>query len=196
MCPFYCENPVKDVALAYLLQDSSVSVIVEQQPIAATVAAVASDAIDFGSVTVGLSAEQVAAHPNLDMYPFLVTAIVPIYRLDGFTSSGVQLVLSRLVLGYIYEGNITWWNDGRIQAINPTVALPNRQITVVFHNESLALVTTHSTDNLRWLVNRQLPPHLSIFVPAPLTVRCACCCVVVRCSEQYLHPRSLQVSIC
>ena len=130
------------MTLAYLLQDSTVSLAVAQKSIGATVGGVAGDTIDFGTLTIGLSAAQVAASPSLNMYPFLVSAVVPIYRLDAFTASGVQLVLSRATLGYIFQGIVTWWNDSRIQATNPTVTLPNQQITVVYHNESLALVST------------------------------------------------------
>ena len=76
---------------------------------------------------------------SLNMYPFLVSAVVPIYRLDAFSASGVQLVLSREAFAGIFTADITWWNDSRIQATNPDVTLPAQQISVAYHNESLAL---------------------------------------------------------
>ena len=64
-----CWCAVKDVALAYLLQATAVTVSVEQKSISATISGVAADTVDFGTVTSGLTNAQVVAYPSLNMYP-------------------------------------------------------------------------------------------------------------------------------
>ena len=81
---------------------------------------------------------QALANPTITYYPVLFSAMVPIYRLDALTTSGITLVLSRNNFALIYMGLITSWNDTRLQHDNPSVILPNMGITVVYHNESLA----------------------------------------------------------
>ena len=66
-------------------------------------------------------------------------AIVPIYRLDTLTAAGLTLTLSRLNLALIYAGQLTWWNDSRLVADNPSVALPALRVTVVYHDEPLSI---------------------------------------------------------
>lgn len=136
---------MKDVSLAYLLVDSSLSVTDEMESVLETIDDVGNDVIDFGTITYGLTDAQVAAYPTLNMYPFVVSAIAPVYRLDAFSASGVQLVLSREALAGIAIGAITWWNDSAIQQTNQAVTMPAQRITVAYYNESLALVrATHT----------------------------------------------------
>ena len=63
--------------------------------------------------------------------PFARSALVPIYRLDSLSST---LVLSRSALAGIYAGQITWWNDSRIQSTN-TGTMPQQPIRVVTENQ-------------------------------------------------------------
>jgi len=53
----------------------------------------------------------------------VVGAVVPFYRLPSAFSQ-VNLVLTRELLVSIFIGNITRWNDPRLQAMN-TLALPD-----------------------------------------------------------------------
>ena len=68
----------------------------------------------------------------------MFSAMVPIYRLDALSNAGITLILSRTNFALIYMGLITNWADPRLQDDNPSVTLPDRGITVVYQNESLA----------------------------------------------------------
>ena len=142
---------LKDVTLAYRVQQPDVSFTVVPSPSAAAiVAGVISHQFDFGSTSTGLTAAQAASYPTMNLYPVLASGVAPVWRLDAFSGTGAQLVISRAALAAIYEGQLTWWNDSRLQSTNPSVTMPALPITVVYHNESLALVRrTHihlSTD--------------------------------------------------
>ena len=94
--------------------------------------------LDFISTTAMLSPNLTA--PTSSMYdaaasdllwcPYLIAPLVPIYRLDSVVGTSA-LTLSSSTLCLIYTGNISWWNDSRLTAINPTLTLPNTPITVV-----------------------------------------------------------------
>ena len=53
----------------------------------------------------------------------------PVYNLPGIDSGKIKL--TGKVLGDIYLGKITQWNDPQLKALNPGVALPDRQIFVL-----------------------------------------------------------------
>ena len=121
---------MSDITLSYQLPVPSV-VITSQaaHTSAASLAELTSQQVDFAVDNVGLTAAQSAANPTLAIFPLLATAIVPCYRLDALGS--VKLALTVPVLADIFLGAITWWNDSRIVAANPTAHLPNSSITVV-----------------------------------------------------------------
>ena len=131
---------LNDISLAYRLVEPNVAFSLNQGTAASvTLSAIAAKTVDFGTSSSGLSAAQATAMPGVALYPILVSAIVPIYRLDALASAGVQLVLSRAALAAIFEGQLTWWNDSRLVATNPSASLPAKRITVVYHNESLSM---------------------------------------------------------
>ena len=59
------------------------------------------------------------------------------YRLDALTAAGIHLTLGRVTVAMIWAGQITNWAHPLIQADNPSVAMPNKNITLVYYNESL-----------------------------------------------------------
>jgi phosphate ABC transporter phosphate-binding protein len=61
--------------------------------------------------------------------PLVVSAVVPIYRLDGIAQ---PLNFTGAVLADVYLGQLTKWNDPRLTELNPGVALPDQRI-VAFH---------------------------------------------------------------
>ena len=134
-----------DVALAYRLQKPDVTITTSQQSAVTTLSNVQQLTVDFGTTSLGLTDAQVVASPTVAMYPILATAIVPIYRLDAVTAAGVTLTLSRQALAAIYEGRLTWWNDSRIKATNPSIALPAVAIAVVYHAEPVSVNTVLTT---------------------------------------------------
>ncbi|CAB4163980.1 PstS ABC-type phosphate transport system, periplasmic component [uncultured Caudovirales phage] len=66
---------------------------------------------------------------GLFQFPTVIGGVVPIVNIKGISPG--QLKLSGPVLGDIYLGKITRWNDAAIKVTNPTVTLPNEDITVV-----------------------------------------------------------------
>ncbi len=65
---------------------------------------------------------------DLQMYPVLAGAVVPIYNIEGTTQS---IVLSREGLAGIFLGKITKWNDPALTTLNPGIKFPDATITVV-----------------------------------------------------------------
>lgn len=83
--------------------------------------------VDFGATDAPLTAGELAA-ANLVQFPTVIGGIVPVVNLQGLNKT---LALSGKVMGDIYLGKITKWNDAAIAAINPGVNLPNVDIRVV-----------------------------------------------------------------
>jgi phosphate transport system substrate-binding protein len=85
------------------------------------------------TVTFGASDAPVAG-PQLEkdgmvQFPVILGGVVPIVNIDGFKQA--ELKLTGPVLGDIFMGTITNWNDPKIAALNPGKTLPNQSITVV-----------------------------------------------------------------
>jgi phosphate transport system substrate-binding protein len=88
--------------------------------------------LDFAGSDAMLSADEYAAGKDLQMYPTLAGAVVPIYNVEGVTQT---LVLDGAVLAGIYNATITKWNDPAIAALNPGVSLPDAGITAVHRSD-------------------------------------------------------------
>jgi phosphate transport system substrate-binding protein len=59
-------------------------------------------------------------------------AVVPVYNIPGFQG---ELRFNGTVLADIYLGRVTKWNDPAIGKLNPGVALPSSDITVVHRSD-------------------------------------------------------------
>jgi phosphate transport system substrate-binding protein len=88
--------------------------------------------LDFAGSDAMLSADEYAAGKDLQMYPTLAGAVVPIYNVEGVNQT---LVLDGVVLAGIYNATITKWNDPAIAALNPGVSLPDAGITAVHRSD-------------------------------------------------------------
>jgi phosphate transport system substrate-binding protein len=88
--------------------------------------------LDFAGSDAVLSADEYAAGKDLQMYPTLAGAVVPIYNVEGVSQ---VLVLDGAVLSGIYNATITKWNDPAIAALNPGVSLPDASITAVHRSD-------------------------------------------------------------
>jgi len=122
---------INDVISAYQLQSSNVTLVVQTGSSALNQNLMFTNSVDFSITSSTLTPVQVEVNPNVASLPFLVTAIVPIYRLDSLGTSDPVVVFSRSILAQIYFGNITVWNDPQLQQINKKITLPNKPITVV-----------------------------------------------------------------
>lgn len=97
------------------------------------VAQVQANTVDFGASDTGMTDAEIAkAKGPVLQIPLLLGAVVPAYHLNG-VNSGVKFTGD--VLGKIYAGAITRWNDPALTALNPGLRLPNEPIAVVHRSD-------------------------------------------------------------
>src|SRR5471032_3377823 len=84
--------------------------------------------VDFGASDMPLKDDELAA-AGLMQFPTVIGGVVPVINVAGVKTG--QLKLSGTVLGDIYLGKITKWNDAAITALNPGVTLPDTTISTV-----------------------------------------------------------------
>ncbi|MEC5387454.1 phosphate ABC transporter substrate-binding protein PstS [Uliginosibacterium sp. H3] len=93
---------------------------------------VSGKSIDFGTTDIPLSTADLEKN-GLLQFPTMVGGAVPIINLPGIKTD--ELRLSGVVLGDIYMGKITQWNDKAIRALNPSVKLPDMSIAIVHRGD-------------------------------------------------------------
>jgi phosphate transport system substrate-binding protein len=84
--------------------------------------------VDFGASDMPLKDEELRAK-GLLQFPTVIGGVVPVVNIKGIAPG--QLKLNGQVLGDIYLGKITKWDDAAIKALNPTLALPSDAISPV-----------------------------------------------------------------
>ncbi|RYF75472.1 MAG: phosphate ABC transporter substrate-binding protein PstS [Comamonadaceae bacterium] len=84
--------------------------------------------VDFGASDAPLNDSELAAK-GLMQFPTVIGGVIPVVNIQGMTPG--QLKLSGQVLGDIYLGKITRWNDPAIKALNGSLALPDAAIAPV-----------------------------------------------------------------
>ena len=84
--------------------------------------------VDFGASDMPLKDEELAAD-GLMQFPTVIGGVVPVINVKGIQPG--QLKLTGQVLGDIYLGKVTKWNDAAIAALNAGVTLPDAEIAVV-----------------------------------------------------------------
>ena len=84
--------------------------------------------VDFGASDMPLADADLSAK-GLIQFPTVIGGVVPVINVKGIGPG--QLKLTGQVLGDIYLGKVTKWNDSAIAALNPGVALPDAPIAPV-----------------------------------------------------------------
>ena len=85
--------------------------------------------VDFGGSDAYLSDTEMQEMPYATVHiPTCMGAVVMAYNLPEVK----ELKLSGEVVADIYLGKITKWNDAKIQELNPSVTLPNKELTPVY----------------------------------------------------------------
>ncbi|MEY4766899.1 MAG: hypothetical protein RI907_3572 [Pseudomonadota bacterium] len=84
--------------------------------------------VDFGASDMPLKDDELAKE-GLVQFPTVIGGVVPVVNIKGIAPG--QLKMTGEVLGNIYLGKITKWNDAAIAALNPGVALPDAAIAPV-----------------------------------------------------------------
>src|SRR5687767_10700670 len=87
-----------------------------------------SKTVDFGASDMPLK-DDVLAKDGLVQFPTVIGGVVPVVNIKGIAPG--QIKLTGQVLGDIYLGKITKWNDAALTALNPGVPLPDAAISVV-----------------------------------------------------------------
>lgn len=84
--------------------------------------------VDFGASDAPLTAEQLEKD-GLMQFPAVIGGVVPVVNLPGIKPG--EMRLTGQVLGDIYIGKITKWNDKAIADLNPGMKLPAQDIAPV-----------------------------------------------------------------
>jgi phosphate transport system substrate-binding protein len=87
-----------------------------------------SKTVDFGASDMPLSDDDLAKDGMLQ-FPTVIGGVVPVVNITGIKPG--QIKLTGQVLGDIYLGKITKWNDPALTALNPGVPLPDAAISPV-----------------------------------------------------------------
>lgn len=87
-----------------------------------------SKTVDFGASDMPQT-DEVLAKKGQMQFPTAIGGVVPVINIKGITPG--QLKLNGQVLGDIYLGKISKWNDPVLKALNPTLDLPDAAIAQV-----------------------------------------------------------------
>jgi phosphate transport system substrate-binding protein len=89
---------------------------------------ITSKTVDFGASDAPLTDEQLEKD-GLMQFPTVIGGVVPVVNISGVKPG--QIKLTGAVLGDIFLGKVTKWNDAAITGLNPGVTLPDAAIAVV-----------------------------------------------------------------
>jgi len=84
--------------------------------------------IDFAILDTPLS-EADLSKMNMMQFPFALSGLAIVVNLDNAIASNLRL--DSQILGKIFTGEITTWNNPAISALNPRIELPNKPIVVI-----------------------------------------------------------------
>ena len=84
--------------------------------------------VDFGASDMPLT-DELLAKDGLVQFPTVIGGVVPVVNIKGIAPG--QMKLTGQVLGDIYLGKITKWNDAALTGLNPGLPLPDAAISVV-----------------------------------------------------------------
>ncbi|HSW16566.1 MAG TPA: phosphate ABC transporter substrate-binding protein PstS [Ramlibacter sp.] len=84
--------------------------------------------VAFGASDMPLKDDELAKKGQIQ-FPMVIGGVVPVVNITGIAAG--QMRLNGQVLGDIYLGKITKWNDAAIKALNPSLNLPDATISPV-----------------------------------------------------------------
>lgn len=87
-----------------------------------------SKTVDFGASDMPLTDDELSKKGQIQ-FPTVIGGVVPVVNIKGIAPG--QLKLNGQVLGDIYLGKITKWDDAAIKALNPSLPLPDAAIATV-----------------------------------------------------------------
>ncbi len=84
--------------------------------------------VDFGASDMPLT-DEVLSKDGMIQFPTVIGGVVPVVNIQGIAPG--QIKLTGQVLGDIYLGKITKWNDPALTGLNPGLPLPDAAISAV-----------------------------------------------------------------
>ncbi|HEY0233337.1 MAG TPA: phosphate ABC transporter substrate-binding protein PstS, partial [Dokdonella sp.] len=125
--------PVYAAWAAAYLRENGVSVAYDAIGSGAGIERIERGEVDFGATDAPLPADELTRR-GLVQFPVIVGGVVPVINISGIKPG--QLKLTGGTIAGIYLGTIRKWNDPRIAALNPDLALPDANITVVHRSDA------------------------------------------------------------
>lgn len=89
--------------------------------------------VDFGATDAPLTPQEAEASPGAVHIPETIGSVVAAYNVPSLPEKGLKLTGE--VLGEIFLGKITKWNDPKIQSLNPDKTLPGDDIVTVHRSD-------------------------------------------------------------
>ncbi|MDA8169097.1 MAG: phosphate ABC transporter substrate-binding protein PstS [Nitrospiraceae bacterium] len=99
--------------------------------------------VDFGASDAPLTPEELRK-AHLIQFPTVIGGVVPVVNIPGIKAG--QMKMDADTLSRIYLGEVKFWDDARIRALNPGLRLPHHEISVVHRSEAsgtTAIFTTY-----------------------------------------------------
>jgi phosphate ABC transporter phosphate-binding protein len=94
--------------------------------------------LNFAASEIGYSTKQADQSPsgNYQYLPDVAGATCIDYHLTAVNGSPIKtLLLNSAVMARIFTGQIKYWDDPQVKALNPSVLLPHKAITVVWRED-------------------------------------------------------------
>jgi phosphate transport system substrate-binding protein len=88
--------------------------------------------VTFGASDMPLKPEDLK-EAGLVQFPMIIGGVVPVVNVKGVQAG--QMVLNGPTVASIYMGEITRWNDPRIQKLNPRLTLPPTTIAPIYRSD-------------------------------------------------------------
>ncbi|HWR57874.1 MAG TPA: phosphate ABC transporter substrate-binding protein PstS, partial [Thermodesulfovibrionales bacterium] len=88
--------------------------------------------VDFGASDDPMKPEQLQKDKLLQ-FPAVIGGVVPVINIKGVKAG--QMKLDADTLCKVFLGEIKYWDDGKIKAMNPGVNLPHSEVTVVYRSD-------------------------------------------------------------
>lgn len=96
------------------------------------IAQIKAGTVDFGSSDKPLDSAELQ-QAGLGQFPSAIGGVVPVVNIEGMAPG--KLRLTGALLGDIFLGKVTMWNDAAIAAANPGVTLPATKINLVHRSD-------------------------------------------------------------
>ena len=88
--------------------------------------------VTFGATDMPLKPDDLK-EGGLVQFPMIIGGVVPVVNVKGVQAG--QMVLNGATVASIYMGEITKWNDARIQKLNPKLPLPATNIAPIYRSD-------------------------------------------------------------